>query len=48
MSRRRALLVISVAGGTLGVAGSAFGIGAIWALLVLATLLAGLAEIGSG
>jgi hypothetical protein len=48
VSRRRALAAIVAIGGTLGLAGAGLGTTAVWALLALAALLAGIAEIGSG
>ena len=48
MSRPRALAAIVAVGGGLGLAGAGLGTTAVWALLALAVLLAGIADIGSG
>jgi hypothetical protein len=48
MSRPRALASVGVVGVIVGLAAGGVGTSAVWALLALAMLLAGLAEVGSG
>jgi hypothetical protein len=48
MSRRTALLLVLAPGLAAGALGAAVGHAGLWALVLLASLLAGLAEVGSG